>query len=65
MIDIKTAVQSLYKAANANVAYKTSSWTSEKQFKPNPIYKQREFRKDPEYPQYKFTPSELTKANTK
>ena len=46
MIDIKTAVQSLYKAANANVAYKTSSWTSEKQFKPNPIYKQREFRKD-------------------
>jgi len=58
MINISTA-------ANANVAYKTSSWTSEKQFKPNPIYKQREFRKDPEYPQYKFTPSELTKANTK
>ena len=58
MININTA-------ANANVAYKTSSWTSEKQFKPNPIYKQREFRKDPEYPQYKITSSELTKANTK
>jgi hypothetical protein len=65
MIDINTAIQSLYRAANANVAYKTSSWTSEKQFKPNPIYKHREFRKDPEYPQYKFKPSELTKVNTK
>jgi len=52
-------------STTANVAYKTSSWTSEKQFKPDPIYKRREFRQDPEYPQYKFIPSELTKANTK
>ena len=57
MIDIKTA--------NVNIEQTTTSWTSEKQFKPNSIYKQREFRKDPEYPQYKFTPTELTKANTK
>ena len=58
MININTA-------ANANVAYKTSSWTSEKQFKPNPIYKRGAFRIDPVFPQYKFISSELTKANTK
>ena len=57
MIDIKTA--------NVNIEHTTTSWTSEKQFKPNPIYKRGAFRIDPVFPQYKFTSSELTKANTK
>ena len=65
MIHIEAGVYSLYQTANSNLEYVSSSWTSEKQFKPDPIYKHREFRRDPEYPQYKFIPSELTKVNTK